>query len=74
MFSINHFSNTWLWHNRLGHATMNVVNKLSRHDLVKGLLKLKYERDHVTTPLPESPQPRESRGIVKKNRYKIKFN
>lgn len=39
--------NTWLWHNRLGHASMNLVNKLSKHDLVKGLPKLKYERDHI---------------------------
>ena len=26
---------------------MNVINKLSKYDLVKGLPKLKYERDHI---------------------------
>jgi len=26
---------------------MNLINKLSKHDLVRGLPKLKYERDHI---------------------------
>ena len=47
-YLVTNFSqNTWLWHNRLGHASMNLINKLVKHDLVNGLPKLKFERDHI---------------------------
>ena len=36
-----------MWHGRLGHASMNLANKLSKHNLVKELPKLKYKRDHI---------------------------
>ena len=36
--------NSWLWHNRLGHASMHILAKLSKNDLVKGLAKIKYEK------------------------------
>ncbi|PHT34620.1 hypothetical protein CQW23_26420 [Capsicum baccatum] len=35
------------WHRKLGHATMPIIKKLSRLDLVKGLPKLKFEKDHI---------------------------
>lgn len=34
---------SWLWDKRLGHASMKFINKLSNHDLVVGLLKIKFE-------------------------------
>ena len=43
----NSSQNTWLWHNKLGHASMNLINKLVKHDLVNGLPKFKFERDHI---------------------------
>ena len=43
----NSSQNTWLWHNKFGHASMNLINKLAKHDLVNGLPKLKFERDHI---------------------------
>lgn len=43
----NTSQNTWLCHNRLAHASMTLIHKLVKHDLVNGLPKLKYERDHI---------------------------
>ena len=34
---------SWLWHRRLGHASMSVISKLVRKDLVVGLPKLSFE-------------------------------
>ncbi|GKC80653.1 retrovirus-related pol polyprotein from transposon TNT 1-94, partial [Tanacetum coccineum] len=42
-------SNTksWLWHLRLSHLNFDAINHLARHDLVRGLPKLKFEKDHL---------------------------
>ena len=37
----------WLWHRKLGHASMNVISKLSRKDLVVGLPKIKFDNDKL---------------------------
>nr|GEW84533.1 retrovirus-related Pol polyprotein from transposon TNT 1-94 [Tanacetum cinerariifolium] len=37
----------WLWHRRLSHLNFGVINHLARQGLVKGLLKLKFEKDHL---------------------------
>nr|XP_018623550.1 uncharacterized protein LOC108943686 [Nicotiana tomentosiformis] len=37
----------WLWHKRLGHASMHLIEKLSKHDLVIGLPKINFSRNHV---------------------------
>ena len=34
---------SWLWHRRLGHASMDLMSKLVRKDLVRGLPKIKFE-------------------------------
>ncbi|GKE92974.1 retrovirus-related pol polyprotein from transposon TNT 1-94, partial [Tanacetum coccineum] len=36
-----------LWHRRLSHLNFGVINHLARHGLVRGLPKLKFERDHL---------------------------
>nr|XP_016459049.1 PREDICTED: uncharacterized protein LOC107782662 [Nicotiana tabacum] len=37
----------WLWHRKLGHASMHLIEKLSKHELVVGLPKLKFSRTHI---------------------------
>nr|GEU80047.1 reverse transcriptase domain-containing protein [Tanacetum cinerariifolium] len=37
---------TWLWHRRLSHMNFGTINHLARQDLVWGLPKLKFEKDH----------------------------
>ncbi|GJR76312.1 retrovirus-related pol polyprotein from transposon TNT 1-94 [Tanacetum coccineum] len=38
---------SWLWHRRLSHLNFGVINHLVRHGLVRGLPKLKFEKDHL---------------------------
>nr|GEW05256.1 hypothetical protein [Tanacetum cinerariifolium] len=37
---------SWLWHRRLSHLIFGAINHLARHDLVRGLPKIKYEKDY----------------------------
>nr|GEW75417.1 hypothetical protein [Tanacetum cinerariifolium] len=39
-------SQAWLWHRRLSHLNFNTINLLSKNDIVIGLLKLKFVKDH----------------------------
>ncbi|GJZ98201.1 retrovirus-related pol polyprotein from transposon TNT 1-94 [Tanacetum coccineum] len=36
----------WLWHRRLSHLNFSYINELAKQGLVRGLLKLKYQKDH----------------------------
>ncbi|GJS26647.1 retrovirus-related pol polyprotein from transposon TNT 1-94 [Tanacetum coccineum] len=38
---------SWLWHPRLSHLNFGAINHLARHGLVRGLPKLKFEKDHL---------------------------
>ncbi|GJW03283.1 reverse transcriptase domain-containing protein [Tanacetum coccineum] len=38
---------SWLWHRRLSHLNFGTINDLTKHDLVDGLLKFKYNKDHL---------------------------
>jgi hypothetical protein len=39
--------NSWLWHRRLGHVNMELLSKLSKLDLVKGLPVTKFVKDKI---------------------------
>nr|GEZ38355.1 retrovirus-related Pol polyprotein from transposon TNT 1-94 [Tanacetum cinerariifolium] len=38
---------SWFWHCRLSHLNFDTINDLTRLVLVNGLLKFKYEKDHL---------------------------
>lgn len=38
---------SWLWHRRLNHLNFGTLNELARKDLVRGLPKLKYDKDRL---------------------------
>ncbi|GJZ19676.1 retrovirus-related pol polyprotein from transposon TNT 1-94 [Tanacetum coccineum] len=40
-------SQAWLWHRRLSHLNFNTINLLSKYDIVAGLPKLKFVKDHL---------------------------
>ncbi|GKC79527.1 retrovirus-related pol polyprotein from transposon TNT 1-94 [Tanacetum coccineum] len=42
-------SNTksWLWHRRLSHLNFGAINNLAKNGLIRGLPKLKFEKDHL---------------------------
>ncbi|XP_062104243.1 uncharacterized protein LOC133815415 [Humulus lupulus] len=39
--------NSWLWHRRLGHASMDSISKLVRKDLVVGLSSIPFVKDKL---------------------------
>nr|GEU52587.1 integrase, catalytic region, zinc finger, CCHC-type, peptidase aspartic, catalytic [Tanacetum cinerariifolium] len=38
---------SWLWHRRLNHLNFGTINDIARKDLVRGLPRLKFEKDHL---------------------------
>nr|GEU49296.1 hypothetical protein [Tanacetum cinerariifolium] len=40
-------SQAWLWHRRLSHLNFDTINLLSKNDIVVGLPKLKFFKDHL---------------------------
>nr|GEW38815.1 integrase, catalytic region, zinc finger, CCHC-type, peptidase aspartic, catalytic [Tanacetum cinerariifolium] len=38
---------SWLWHHHLNHLNFSTINDLARKDLVRGLPRLKFEKDHL---------------------------
>nr|GEZ57203.1 integrase, catalytic region, zinc finger, CCHC-type, peptidase aspartic, catalytic [Tanacetum cinerariifolium] len=40
-------SQAWLWHRRLSHLNFDAINLLSKNDIVVGLPKLKFFKDHL---------------------------
>nr|GEX34558.1 hypothetical protein [Tanacetum cinerariifolium] len=40
-------SQAWLWHRRLSHLNFDTINLLSKNDIVVGLPKLKFIKDHL---------------------------
>ena len=61
----------WLWHRRLGHASIDVLEKLSKKDLVKGLPKLVFKRDRICDACALGKQTRtsfKSKNVVSTSR------
>ncbi|GJV75419.1 retrovirus-related pol polyprotein from transposon TNT 1-94 [Tanacetum coccineum] len=40
-------SQAWLWHHRLSHLNFDTINLLLKYDIVTGLPKLKFIKDHL---------------------------
>nr|GEV18788.1 hypothetical protein [Tanacetum cinerariifolium] len=40
-------SQAWLWHHRLSYLNIDTINLLSKNDIVVGLPKLKFVKDHL---------------------------
>nr|GEU98203.1 retrovirus-related Pol polyprotein from transposon TNT 1-94 [Tanacetum cinerariifolium] len=40
-------SQAWLWHRRLSHLNFDSINLISKNNIVIGLLKLKFVKDHL---------------------------
>jgi hypothetical protein len=43
-------SELWKWHRRLGHLSFDLLARLSSFDLIRGLPKLKFEKNLVCHP------------------------
>ncbi|GJY35721.1 retrovirus-related pol polyprotein from transposon TNT 1-94 [Tanacetum coccineum] len=38
---------SWLWHRQLSHLNFGTLNKLAKDGLVRGILQLKFKKDHL---------------------------
>ncbi|GJS47905.1 retrovirus-related pol polyprotein from transposon TNT 1-94 [Tanacetum coccineum] len=47
---------SWLWHRRLSHLNFDYITSLTKQGLVRGLPKLKYQKDHFS-PCDLVPNP-----------------
>nr|GEU47233.1 retrovirus-related Pol polyprotein from transposon TNT 1-94 [Tanacetum cinerariifolium] len=45
-------SQAWLWHHRLSHLNFDTINLLLKNDIVVGLPKLKFVKDHLCSSYP----------------------
>ena len=50
----------WLWHRRLGHASMYQISKLIKRDLIRGVLKMKFDQDLVCDACQKGKQTKSS--------------
>ncbi|GJT69283.1 retrovirus-related pol polyprotein from transposon TNT 1-94 [Tanacetum coccineum] len=51
---------SWLWHQRLSHLNFDTINDLSKNDLVTGLTKFKYHKEHLCPSCEQGKSKRES--------------
>nr|QCQ81934.1 hypothetical protein [Ammopiptanthus mongolicus] len=55
----------WIWHKRLGHANMKLLSKLAKNDLVRGLPKIKFEKDAYCEACQRAKQTAASSGNMR---------
>nr|GFA67441.1 integrase, catalytic region, zinc finger, CCHC-type, peptidase aspartic, catalytic [Tanacetum cinerariifolium] len=51
---------SWLWHQRLSHLKFDTINDLARNDLVSGLPKFKYHKEHLCPSCEQGKSKRAS--------------
>nr|GEW80095.1 hypothetical protein [Tanacetum cinerariifolium] len=51
---------SWLWHQRLSHLNFDTINNLTRNDLVSGLPKFKYHKEHLCPSCEQGKSKRAS--------------
>nr|GEU83519.1 retrovirus-related Pol polyprotein from transposon TNT 1-94 [Tanacetum cinerariifolium] len=60
-------SQSWLWHQHLSHLNFATINNLVKNNLIQGLPKMKFEKDHLCSACEQGKIHR------KHNKYKTDF-
>nr|GEV74162.1 retrovirus-related Pol polyprotein from transposon TNT 1-94 [Tanacetum cinerariifolium] len=58
-------SQSWLWHQRLSHLNFATINNLVKNNLVRGLPKMKFKKDHLCSACEQ--------GKIHQNYHKSKM-
>nr|GFB15122.1 hypothetical protein [Tanacetum cinerariifolium] len=58
---------SWLWHQRLSHINFATINNLMKNNLVRGIPKMKFEKDHLCSACEQG------KIHQKHNKYKMAF-
>ncbi|GKD21092.1 retrovirus-related pol polyprotein from transposon TNT 1-94 [Tanacetum coccineum] len=66
---------SWLWHRRVSHLNFGTINDLTKHDLVDGLLKFKYGKDHLFSACEQGKSKKASHPpkVVPSNHSKLEL-
>nr|GFA78771.1 integrase, catalytic region, zinc finger, CCHC-type, peptidase aspartic, catalytic [Tanacetum cinerariifolium] len=59
---------SWLWHQRLSHLNFDTINDLARNDLVLGLPKFKYHKEHFVLPVSKK---KAKEHLIHQNQFQI---
>ena len=51
---------SWLWHRKLSHLNFDTINKLAKDNIVNGLPKFKYTKDHLCPSCEQGKSKRAS--------------
>nr|GEZ74378.1 retrovirus-related Pol polyprotein from transposon TNT 1-94 [Tanacetum cinerariifolium] len=54
---------SWLWHQRLSHLNFDTINDLAKNDLVAGLPKFKYHKEHLCPSCEQGKSKRASHPL-----------
>ncbi|GJT05667.1 retrovirus-related pol polyprotein from transposon TNT 1-94 [Tanacetum coccineum] len=67
---------SWLWHRKHSHLNFGTINDLTKHDLVDGLLKFKYNKDHLCSACEWGKSKKSSRQpkLFEKISSKVSIN
>ena len=70
-FLVTMSEDSWLWHRRLAHVNFDLLNKVVSKDLVLGLPKINFTKDHLCDACQKGKQTRisfKSKNIVSTTR------
>nr|GEZ83851.1 hypothetical protein [Tanacetum cinerariifolium] len=59
---------SWLWHQRLSHLNFDTINDLAKNDLITGLPKFKYHKEHLCPSLSSVRTPQQNGVVERRNR------
>nr|GEZ12333.1 hypothetical protein [Tanacetum cinerariifolium] len=64
---------SWLWHHRLSHMNFGAINHLARQGLLRGLPKLKFEKDHLCSACAMAKSKKKSHKPKSKDTNQEKY-
>ncbi|GJU97147.1 retrovirus-related pol polyprotein from transposon TNT 1-94 [Tanacetum coccineum] len=66
---------SWLWHHRVSHLDFGTINDLTKYDLVNGLPKFKYGKDHLCSACERGKSKKASHPpkVVPSNHSKLEL-
>ncbi|GJX39934.1 retrovirus-related pol polyprotein from transposon TNT 1-94 [Tanacetum coccineum] len=60
---------SWLLHQRLSHLNFDTINDLARNDLITGLLKFKYHKEHLCPLCEQGKKQKEFKNQILKEYF-----
>ncbi|GKC95655.1 integrase, catalytic region, zinc finger, CCHC-type containing protein [Tanacetum coccineum] len=65
---------SWLWHRQLSHLNFGAINHLAKNSLIRGLPRLKFEKDHLCSACSIGKSKKQSHKPKSKDTNQEKLN